>query len=70
MVNQSRLTHSPFARQAGAFPFTLRCLEDEKRARMGVSEAVQHGLLRPYEVVYTEKGTSVAEFFFTSELAA
>jgi hypothetical protein len=29
--------------QAGAFPFTLRCLEDEKRARMGVQEAVQHG---------------------------
>ena len=37
--------------QAGAFPFTLRSLEEEKRARMGVQEAVQHGLLTPYDVV-------------------
>lgn len=34
---------------------------------MGVQEAVQHGLLTPYEVVHTEKGSIVAEFFFTSE---
>lgn len=37
-----RVVFSP-SLQAGAFPFTLRCLEDEKRARMGVQEAVQHG---------------------------
>lgn len=35
---------------------------------MGVQEAVQHGLLRPYEVVNTEKGSYVAQFFFTIAL--
>lgn len=35
---------------------------------MGVQEATQHGLLRPYEVVMTEKGSYVAQFFFTIAL--
>lgn len=66
-MQTSRTVFSEVQKKAGAFPFTLRCLEDEKRARMGVKEAVQHGLLRPYDVVNTAAGTHVAEFFFTSE---
>lgn len=31
-------------------PFTLRALEDEKQARMGVVECLKHDLLHPYPV--------------------
>ena len=50
-MKTSRMVFSEIQKKAGPFPFTLRCLEDEKRARMGVQEAVQHGLVKPYEVV-------------------
>ncbi|KAL7422100.1 hypothetical protein Q5752_002743 [Cryptotrichosporon argae] len=67
-MKTSRATFSEIQKKAGAFPFTLRALDDEKRARMGVQEAVAHGLLKPYEIVQTAPGTLVAEFFFTIAL--
>jgi hypothetical protein len=77
-MKTSRTVFSEIQKKAGAFPFTLRSLDDEKRARMGVSEAVAHGkfikenaltpgLLKAYDIVHTSSGTLVAEFFFTSE---
>ncbi len=42
-MKTSRAVFSEIQKKAGAFPFTLRALEDEKRARMGVAEAVTHG---------------------------
>jgi hypothetical protein len=45
-MKTSRTVFSEIQKKAGAFPFTLRCLDDEKRARMGVQEAVQHGAFR------------------------
>ena len=42
---------SEVQKKAGAFPFNIRTLEDEKRARMGLQEAVQHSLVKPYEVM-------------------
>lgn len=35
-------------------PFTLRALEDEKQARMGVVECLKHDLLHPYPVSLEE----------------
>ncbi|CAK9783568.1 Creatinase/aminopeptidase [Cutaneotrichosporon oleaginosum] len=67
-MKTSRTTFSEIQKKAGAFPFTLRALDDEKRARMGVQEAVSHGLLKPYEVTQTAAGTVVAQFFFTLAL--
>nr|ODN73634.1 DNA-binding protein, 42 kDa [Cryptococcus depauperatus CBS 7841] len=67
-MKTSRAVFSEIQKKAGAFPFTLRALEDEKRARMGVQEAVSHGLLKPYDIVQTAPGTLVAEFFFTIAL--
>jgi len=40
-------------------------LEDEKKARLGLQEAVQHGLVKPYEVIYTPANSFVAGFHFT-----
>jgi len=48
-----------------ALPFTLRALEDEQRARMGVTECVRHELLQPYPVLYERTGEFVAHFKFT-----
>ncbi|KAG9123548.1 Curved DNA-binding protein (42 kDa protein) [Ceratobasidium sp. 392] len=67
-LKASREIFSDIQKKAGPFPFTIRALENEKRARVGIQEAVQHGLLRPYDVVYTPEGTYVAAFHFTLAL--
>jgi len=63
-TKNSRAIFNEVQKKAGAFPFNVRCLEDEKRARLGLQEAVQHGLIKPYEVVYTPSNTFVAAFHF------
>ncbi|KAJ3744449.1 peptidase M24, structural domain-containing protein [Lentinula detonsa] len=67
-MKTSRAVFSEVQKKAGAFPFNVRCLEDEKRARMGLQEAVQHSLVKPYDVVYTPPNTFVAAFHFTIAL--
>ncbi|KAI0077928.1 proliferation-associated protein 1 [Panus rudis PR-1116 ss-1] len=67
-MKTSRAIFHEVQTKAGAFPFNIRCLEDEKRARLGLQEAVQHGLVKPYEVIYTPAGTYVAAFHFTIAL--
>jgi len=67
-MKTSRAVFSEVQKKAGPFPFNVRVLEDEKRARMGLQEAVQHSLVRPYEVVYTPPNTFVAAFHFTIAL--
>lgn len=51
-MKASRAVFSEVQKKAGAFPFNIRVLEDEKRARLGLQEAVQHGLVKPYEVMW------------------
>ncbi|CAM9575997.1 unnamed protein product [Chrysoparadoxa australica] len=46
-------------------PFCLRALEDERQARMGVVECMNHELLQPYPVLYEKQGDAVAHFKFT-----
>jgi len=48
-LKASRNTFAEITEKAGQFPFTLRMLEQETKARMGVQECVQHGLLKAYE---------------------
>ncbi|PFH52923.1 hypothetical protein AMATHDRAFT_55790 [Amanita thiersii Skay4041] len=67
-MKNSRAVFSEVHKKAGAFPFHIRYLEDEKRSRMGLQEALQHSLVKPYEVVYTPPGTFVAGFHFTIAL--
>ncbi len=50
-MKTSRLVFSEVQKKAGAFPFNVRCLEDEKKARLGLQEAVQHALVKPYDVM-------------------
>ncbi|KAH8429441.1 hypothetical protein N8T08_001848 [Aspergillus melleus] len=45
----SRQTLSEVVKKFGQFPFSLRQLEDEKAAKVGVVECVRTGVLRQYE---------------------
>ncbi|GJJ08582.1 hypothetical protein Clacol_002801 [Clathrus columnatus] len=67
-MKTSRAVFSEVQKKAGAFPFNVRMLDDEKRGRMGLQEATQHGLVRSYEVLYTPANTFVAQFHFTIAL--
>ena len=51
-MKNSRAVFSEVQKKAGSFPFNIRTLEDEKRSRMGLQEAVQHNLVKPYEVMW------------------
>merc|ERR1711862_110269 len=48
-----------------ALPFTLRAIQDEQVARIGVSEAKRHELLEDYPVLKEREGQFVAQFKFT-----
>lgn len=45
----SRQTLSEIVKKFGQFPFSLRQLDDEKAAKVGVVECVRNGVLRQYE---------------------
>lgn len=49
-MKTSRAVFSEVSKKAGAFPFSLRILEDESKGRFGIKECVQHGLLKGFEV--------------------
>lgn len=50
-MKTARTIFSQVQKKAGAFPINIRALEEENRARLGLQEAVQHGLVKPYEVM-------------------
>lgn len=59
-MKASRTTFSEISNKAGSFPFSLRSLENETQARLGVTECAQHGLLKAYEPLTTEKSSDLA----------
>merc|ERR1712159_50527 len=46
-------------------PFTLRALEDERQARMGVVECLKHDLLHPYQTLFEREGDIIVHVKFT-----
>jgi len=52
-------------RRFPALPFSLRAIEDEQVARVGVSEAKRHDLLEEYPVLKEKDKEVVAQFKFT-----
>mmetsp|Transcript_9700 Transcript_9700/g.21581 ORF Transcript_9700/g.21581 Transcript_9700/m.21581 type:complete len:231 (+) Transcript_9700:309-1001(+) len=43
-------------------PFTLRMFDDERQAKMGITECVNHGLVIPYPSLNEKSGALVAHF--------
>jgi len=64
-MKTSRTFYSEVCNKFTTMPFTLRALEDEKKARLGVGECTNHELLMPYPVRYEKDGEFVARFEFT-----
>lgn len=63
-MKSSRFIFSEISQKFPIMPFTARALE-EKRARLGLVECVNHDLLQPYPVLYEKPGDLVAHIKFT-----
>lgn len=61
----SRQILSEIVKKFGTFPFSLRQLEDERAAKVGVVECVRSNVLRQYEVVADKDSAPVARVLST-----
>lgn len=61
-MKNSRYLISEVDKKYPTLPFTLANFEDERAAKMGVTECVSHGLLTPYPVLHEQKSAKVAHF--------
>ena len=61
----SRQTLSEIVKKFGTFPFSLRQLEDEKAAKVGVVECVRGGVLRQYEPAGDSENAPVSRMLTT-----
>merc|ERR1719281_19933 len=64
-TQKARQFISEINRRFPALPFTLRAIEDEQVARVGVSEAKRHDLLEEYPILQEKHSEIVAQFKFT-----
>ncbi|GAB6019403.1 Proliferation-associated protein 2G4 [Chamberlinius hualienensis] len=64
-MKASRAFFSEVDKKFVNMPFTLRAFEDEKKAKMGVVECVNHKLIEPFNVLYEKEGECVVQFKFT-----
>jgi curved DNA binding protein len=64
-LKASRAVFSEVNKRFPTMPFTLRALEDPKRARLGMTELIGHGLVLPYPVLYEREGQTVARLCMT-----
>lgn len=64
-MKASRQFYTEVANKFTMMPFTLRSLEDQKKARLGISECTKHELLIPYPVLIENSGEFVAQFKYT-----
>jgi len=67
-MQASRALFSEINRKYPTMPFTLRAFEDQKRARLGITELVKHELVDAYPVLYEKSGEYVAQYKFTALL--
>ncbi|XP_042515762.1 ERBB-3 BINDING PROTEIN 1 [Macadamia integrifolia] len=63
-MKSSRFIFSEISQKFPIMPFSARALE-EKRARLGLVECVNHDLLQPYPVLHEKPGDYVAHIKFT-----
>ncbi|KAI8390878.1 peptidase M24, structural domain-containing protein [Radiomyces spectabilis] len=61
----SRQVLSDIQAKAGSFPFSLRDLPDERKARMGIVECAKHQTVLPYDIMFEREGAVVAQFLTT-----
>jgi curved DNA binding protein len=64
-TQKARQFISEVSKRFPTLPFSIRSIEDEQVARVGVSEARRHELLEEYPVLKEKEGQFVAQFKFT-----
>ena len=64
-MKNSREFFSAVTKKHGLMPFTLRSMDNETKAKMGVVECVTHKLIEPFQVLYEKEDQTVAQFKFT-----
>merc|ERR1719150_515954 len=64
-TQKARQFISEVSKRFPALPFSLRAIEDEQVARIGVSESKRHELLEEYPVLREKDGQFIAQFKFT-----
>lgn len=64
-MKTSRAVFSEINKRFPTMPFAIRALEDTKRARLGLTEMSNHGLVLPYPVLYEREGQAVARVAMT-----
>ena len=67
-MKASRALFTEVNSKCGTMPFSLRNLEDEKKARMGVVECVSHKLLEPFHVLYEKPCKIFSRFLYMNNL--
>jgi len=67
-MKASRATYSEITTKFGMFPFSIRSMEDEKKARMGIQECSKHAVVIPYSIFEDKEGEFVAQYMFTTML--
>lgn len=51
-----RIFYTEVIQKHSIMPFNLRNFEDEKKAKMGVMECVNHKLIEPFQVLFEKTG--------------
>lgn len=67
-MKHSRALMAEVTKRFSSMPFTLRAMADEKSARFGIVEMLNHNLVHPLPVVYEKDGEIVAQIKFTTLL--
>ncbi|TGZ80004.1 putative curved DNA-binding protein [Ascodesmis nigricans] len=62
----SRQTFNEIQKKFGTFPFSLRQLQDERSAKMGVLECVRGNVLRQFEVLGDKDGEICSRIYITA----
>ena len=57
-MKNSREFFSQVSKKFGSMPFTLRNMDNETKAKMGVVECVTHKLIDPFQVLYEKEGNN------------
>ena len=66
----ARTLYSEIKNKYPTLPFTIRSIEDERNAKLGVKECVQHELLAAYPVLYERSNDIIVHVKFTLLLLA
>jgi len=61
-LKASRYLLQQINRKSPVFPFTLRSFDDERQARMGISEMASHNMVDPYPVLFEKDHEFIAQY--------